>query len=178
MSYDIAVGVGEFADVLVGVGGAEVTGVGGHIENAQGHVQAEFHWLPGVAAERGIVVQGVQLLDQFVAVVDEPGGLRQYPAVAGFLIDVFLDPAAQVVVAERQPGVAFDGFDQPVFAVPHLRPAVAGQHVAVRVTGRILRDAAVSQLNVLVEVVRRIRPRRTGQIRGGTIADRIVIAGV
>ena len=47
MGDDVAVGVGEFADVLVGVGGVEVGRIRSDVEDAQRGVGAEGFRLPG-----------------------------------------------------------------------------------------------------------------------------------
>lgn len=95
--------------------------------------------------------------------------------------DLLFDASAHVIVGESRANIPAAGFDQAVFSVPNLRPAHAGQHVAVVVISRIPGiNNPLDEPRILIQAVRRVGPVRSGEIGGQAVADRIeaVIADI
>jgi hypothetical protein len=126
----------ELADVLVGV--VEVIvgdrGLAGMVSHGR-----QLLAVPDIAADQGIVVEGVELLDELVTVIDEPD------LPGDFVVDGhgLLDAPAHVVVSAVDGGnhfvlVGLFGMDQPILGIPLIGPAVAGlSHVAIGVVSGI-----------------------------------------
>ncbi|MBQ6122003.1 MAG: hypothetical protein IJI59_09710 [Clostridia bacterium] len=74
------------------------------------------------------------LIHFLVAVVDYTRVLGKRRSRVHFLL---YSPPHEVV-GELEFYIALAGLDQTVFAIPDLRPTVAGQHIAVGIVGRLL----------------------------------------
>ena len=101
-----------------------------------------------------IAVQRVQHLNQLVTVVDEFLVFRQH--VRG--VDLLLEAAPHVVVAEFKPRIAVLRRNQAVFTVPTVAPAHdPGQHIAVHIVGRIpcVHRPNRTHIGVLVQYIAR-----------------------
>jgi len=85
----------------------ERIGISGDIHHLEDHVQAGLEGLPGVAAQWGVAVEGVEFLDEFEAIVDEFEVGGEGLAV----VDLLFHAAAHVVVLEGQAVGALPSFD-------------------------------------------------------------------
>ena len=80
---------------------------------------------------------------------------------------LLLDSPPHVVVSELEFYASLADLDQTVFAVPDLRPAVAGQHIAVGIVGRLLGiDGGILVQSIGGIVIR--RPRNGSGANGRT----------
>ena len=149
------------------------------IRGCKDDVQPHIERLPGMAHQKRIAIQAVQLLDALEAVVDEE--CLENQGVAG--VHALLDAASHVVVPEGQAVVAPVCLDHAVLSVPDLRPAVrrvnrAVGHAAIQIIGEVQLHVALGGGGVLVEAVRRVGPRDARLGGGCTVADGVVGVGV
>ena len=110
--------------------------------------------LPGEGHPQGVVFEDIIHGCQFVTVVDEFLVFRQH--VRG--VDLLLEAAPHVVVAEFKPRIAVLRRNQAVFIVPTVAPAHdPGQHIAVRIVGRIpcVHRPNRTHIGVLVQYIAR-----------------------
>ena len=132
----------------------------GAVEGAR-QVQA-----PGVLGGRCVAGQSVEDHHDVPLVVHEPLIAGQRPGAGDASEDLLAGPPAHVIIDEFELLVAVHragrlGDDEPVFAVPGVRARAVQDEVAVAVVAE--RFGRVGGGRVLVEVVGRIRGRRTGR---------------
>ncbi|MPN34264.1 hypothetical protein SDC9_181757 [bioreactor metagenome] len=88
-------------------------------------------------------------------------------------VHLFLETAAHIVIAHLDLHVIVLRYNQTVFPIPSVGPAVPGQHVAVCVVGRLHRV----DYCVLVQQVVGVGPVHRTLTRRRAVADSVVVVG-